>query len=236
MHRLQSIALLLAAALSLACCFSSEDRLVSELQKRLGSSGSVTRPVQNGRENSTVSVSFGLSPLRLSAMISELSSARLEVWIRMIWTDPRLGWDPAEYGGLSQVSLPTSMIWIPDIRVIHAGGIALDDSTPVQAVVFSSSDVHYVLPAVLRLPTDRLRNESRLGYVSFGSWTRSSFQIDLRMADPVLDLDNYQHSPNWQLVHAYGDRVAMRYSCCPEEYISIDYRFMFNPIDGSERK
>ena len=31
------------------------------------------------------------------------------------WTDEKLTWDPAEYGGLKMLRLPCDLIWLPDI-------------------------------------------------------------------------------------------------------------------------
>ena len=31
------------------------------------------------------------------------------------WTDEKLVWDPAEYGGLKMLRLPCDLIWLPDI-------------------------------------------------------------------------------------------------------------------------
>ena len=46
----------------------------------------------------------------------------LVVWFRMVWVDPRLTWDPAEYGGLNKTwfwlgGSETSEIWTPDIEL-----------------------------------------------------------------------------------------------------------------------
>ena len=50
----------------------------------------------------------------------------LVVWFRMVWVDPRLTWDPAEYGGLNKTWFwlgdggaggETSEIWTPDIEL-----------------------------------------------------------------------------------------------------------------------
>ena len=37
-----------------------------------------------------------------------------------IWTDPRLIWKPAEYGGLKTVRFPNNIIWKPDVILLNA--------------------------------------------------------------------------------------------------------------------
>merc|ERR1712190_492516 len=41
-------------------------------------------------------------------------------WLRMSWMDFRLKWNPEAYGGISQIRLPASKVWIPDIEVFSA--------------------------------------------------------------------------------------------------------------------
>ena len=53
------------------------------------------------------------------------SELELLVWVRSSWTDPRLAWDPAEYGGIDQTTLHARMsdspgvndIWMPDFEL-----------------------------------------------------------------------------------------------------------------------
>jgi hypothetical protein len=36
------------------------------------------------------------------------------------WTDPNLSWDPADFGGLKQLIIPQSMIWVPKLFVYNS--------------------------------------------------------------------------------------------------------------------
>lgn len=37
------------------------------------------------------------------------------VWLRQTWIDPRLAWEPKEYGGVDILHIPHELIWVPDI-------------------------------------------------------------------------------------------------------------------------
>ena len=41
------------------------------------------------------------------------------VFITAIWTDYRLKWDPADFGGLTESRIPSLQIWRPDIGQIQ---------------------------------------------------------------------------------------------------------------------
>lgn len=37
------------------------------------------------------------------------------VWLKQVWTDSRLSWDPNRYGDVNVLYIPYEMIWVPDI-------------------------------------------------------------------------------------------------------------------------
>jgi hypothetical protein len=83
----------------------------------------------------------------------------LLVWFRLQWADPRLTWDPKEYGSMSKVWFwigdggaggETSEIWTPDIELgnLQSGlSETLDDSN---AVVSYDGSVYWSRPGHLR--------------------------------------------------------------------------------------
>ena len=40
-------------------------------------------------------------------------------FLQQLWEDPRLKWEPSKYGGLTEVHLPASKVWKPDIVLIN---------------------------------------------------------------------------------------------------------------------
>ena len=37
------------------------------------------------------------------------------LWVEQYWRDYKLQWDPAEYGGVNMLHVPSDHIWRPDI-------------------------------------------------------------------------------------------------------------------------
>lgn len=37
------------------------------------------------------------------------------VWLKQVWMDNKLKWNPDDYGGVSVLYVPHEMIWTPDI-------------------------------------------------------------------------------------------------------------------------
>ncbi|XP_041360328.1 acetylcholine receptor subunit beta-like [Gigantopelta aegis] len=75
------------------------------------------RPAAGINDTLVVTVDVTLTGVQgLDESTQELSSTVLLV---AFWNDPRLKWDPAEYGGLQSVMFPSSEMWTPDLRLLH---------------------------------------------------------------------------------------------------------------------
>ena len=42
---------------------------------------------------------------------------KMTSWLRMSWMDFRLKWDPEAYGGITNIRLPASKVWVADVEV-----------------------------------------------------------------------------------------------------------------------
>jgi nicotinic acetylcholine receptor len=61
------------------------------------------------------------------------------------WTDPNLSWDSADFGGLKQLIIPQSMIWIPKLFVynsIDTKAMLSDNRFAIRVLLISSSRLH----------------------------------------------------------------------------------------------
>lgn len=39
----------------------------------------------------------------------------MSVWLKQVWLDKKLAWDPKNYGGVNVLYVPYEMIWVPDL-------------------------------------------------------------------------------------------------------------------------
>lgn len=72
-----------------------------------------SRPVAHANES--VSVTMGISIVRIVDVNEQNEILRTNMWLKLSWTDPKLTWEPSEYGGLERISVPNQMVWVPDI-------------------------------------------------------------------------------------------------------------------------
>jgi len=69
-----------------------------------------------------------------------------KVFERYTWTDSRLAWKPADYGGLEKISLPDDKIWTPNLYMLDSIG-KQQEREDVNLVVMSSGTVYWDVPA-----------------------------------------------------------------------------------------
>ena len=69
------------------------------------------RPIRNVSE--PLKIAFGLTLIQLFDLGSTGQKMQTNTWKTLIWEDMNLAWNPADYGGLATVCLPTDSIWTP---------------------------------------------------------------------------------------------------------------------------
>ena len=97
-------------------------------------------------------VSFALRIFKVKDVDTSTGSLRLKVWFRLRWTDLRLAWDPAEFGGVTQAHMRAaaitndqdSDILPPTTDVCTAPLRELGESSKTRSYVQGHRDVHYM--------------------------------------------------------------------------------------------
>lgn len=119
------------------------------------------------------------------------STADLIVWARIKWIDPRLKWDPAEFGGLDTswffisdglAGGESSEIWAPDIYLWNQFEPMGDNFDNTYTVVSSDGSVFWSRPGRLK-PTCKYSGLENFPYdnlgctLEFGSWVHSGLYL-----------------------------------------------------------
>uniref|UniRef100_A0A673JU12 5-hydroxytryptamine (serotonin) receptor 3B n=1 Tax=Sinocyclocheilus rhinocerous TaxID=307959 RepID=A0A673JU12_9TELE len=68
------------------------------------------RPVQNWTKPTTVYIDLIIQ----SVLDGEVTTS---IWYRQIWNDEFLVWDPEEFDGITEISLSSDAIWVPDVII-----------------------------------------------------------------------------------------------------------------------
>lgn len=73
------------------------------------------RPVHNWRQTTTVFIDVMV--YAILGVDEKNQVLTTYIWYRQFWVDEFLTWDPMEYENVSQMSIPTEKIWVPDILI-----------------------------------------------------------------------------------------------------------------------
>jgi len=196
------------------------------------------KPADDSNENA-LNVAVGLTVISLDLDPTEIMSAT--TWLRTQWNDFRLAWDPAEYQGLEAIKIPPSRIWKPDLSVYNAadfGSGSFADmyaSSNSLAIVYNTGRVLWIPPMHMKVHcnkghgvSDNVKDEDEECSIKIGSWTYDGFHLNLTAYNgkEVLELGDMSRNSPYVVTSQQGNAIESKfYSCCPEPYMSVNYRF-----------
>lgn len=66
-------------------------------------------------------------------------------------------------------------------------------------------------------------------HLKFGSWTYDQSKVDLELLGNTEEIDRseYMVSNAWHILSAPAKRNEVSYSCCPEQYVDLTFRLIF---------
>ncbi|XP_068218644.1 acetylcholine receptor subunit alpha-like 2 [Palaemon carinicauda] len=162
-------------------------------------------------------------------------SLMVDTWFSIEWTDPRLKWNPEEFGGINKIHVPYEMLWIPDIAIYNSanGGEDMAFGT-TQALLYYNGSIVFVPSVKLDfscvMDLTLWPHDSHNCTCVIGSWVHDGIAIDLHLkADkpesnlPVRVTNGGRNLTrnSWDLVDSNITREVQNYLCCPEPYVMI---------------
>jgi Neurotransmitter-gated ion-channel ligand binding domain/Neurotransmitter-gated ion-channel transmembrane region len=128
---------------------------------------------------------------RIFAVEVTESIADLSVWVRQIWNDPRLVWDPSEYNNITTLQMwvsngmgmnGNSEIWTPDLHLWNAAEPLATSLADAHALVYSDGTVFWARPGHLR-PACKFDGLNKFPFdtlsctIEIGSWAYSGIYL-----------------------------------------------------------
>uniref|UniRef100_G3U3T3 Cholinergic receptor nicotinic alpha 2 subunit n=1 Tax=Loxodonta africana TaxID=9785 RepID=G3U3T3_LOXAF len=207
----------------------AEDRLFKHL---FGGYNRWARPVPNTSD--VVIVRFGLSIAQLIDVDEKNQMMTTNVWLKQEWSDYKLRWNPADFGNVTSLRVPSEMIWTPDIVLYNNADGEFVVTHMTKAHLFSTGTVHWVPPAIYKsscsidvtfFPFDQQNCKMK-----FGSWSYDKAKIDLEQMEQTVDLKDYWESGEWAIINATGTYNSKKYDCCAEIYPDVTYYFVIRRL------
>ncbi|KAK6106293.1 cation transporter family protein [Brugia pahangi] len=238
------VSLMMSLVASLAYCNEDAKRLHDDLMANYNKH---RRPAPAANKPITIKLKLRLSQIIDVHEIDQIMTC--SVWLKQVWTDEKLSWNPKNYGGVSVLYVPYEMIWVPDIVLYNNADSNYNITISTKATLRYDGEVTWEPPAIFKslcqidvrwFPFDEQRC-----HFKFGSWTYSQDLLDLELlggephyelevsangevdnitiVDDGIDLSDYYPSVEWDIISRVAKRRTKNYaSCCPDEaYIDI---------------
>merc|ERR1712128_231072 len=236
------VVLLLVFGVTLAKNDNAFSRLIDDLFDDAGYEKDaipMLKPADKKSNVNAINVGVGFSIITMDYDPSEVLTA--STWQKATWTDYRLKWDPEHYEGISNIKIPATKIWRPDLSVYNAADFGsgsftdLYSSGPANAIVYSSGKVLWIPPLPMKVycnseqvasGTDK--NDPQECNIKMGSWTYDGFHLNLTAYDneEYLELGDFSKNSPYVVTSQQGDALKTKYyDCCAEPYLTMNYMF-----------
>ncbi|XP_024935608.1 acetylcholine receptor subunit alpha-L1 isoform X2 [Cephus cinctus] len=199
------------------------------------------RPVSNNTD--TVVVKLGLRLSQLIDLNLKDQILTTNVWLEHEWQDHKFQWDPLEYGGVTELYVPSEHIWLPDIVLYNNADGEYGVTTMTKAILHHTGKVLWTPPAIFKssceIDVRYFPFDQQTCFMKFGSWTYDGFHIDLKhinqnMGDNNvkvgIDLREYYPSVEWDILDVPAERHEKYYPCCHEPYPDIFFNITLRQI------
>ncbi|KAF6210406.1 hypothetical protein GE061_013511 [Apolygus lucorum] len=150
------------------------------------------------------------------------------------WQDHKFRWDPTEYGGVTELYVPSEHIWLPDIVLYNNADGEYVVTTMTKAVLHHTGKVLWTPPAIFKssceIDVRYFPFDQQTCFMKFGSWSYDGDQIDLKhinqkqgedKVEVGIDLREYYPSVEWDILGVPAERHEKYYPCCAEPYPDI---------------
>lgn len=171
-----------------------------------------------------VEASITITHVEINEIKSTLS---IYGWMKFNWNDPKLTWNPADYGNLDVVRWDPTIIWRPDVVLYNnAGGSDNHHYGDTNVLVYSPGKVLWVPPTEYHSFCELNMRLWPFDYqkciVKIGSWTFDGYKLNLTIGGEP-EIETLVKNSEWKILKVAVERHTTYYPCCTEPYIDITY-------------
>jgi len=187
-----------------------------------------------------VKLEFGVNLVDFHVLEKE-DAVESYVWLRQDWADPRLKWDPKDYGGVELIRLDAEDVWKPDVTLYNsADPVNMVNCWHSNVLIYSSGKVLWVPPCKMTSTCHlNLRREpygENMCSFKFGSWTFDGNILDIQLFNKTagMDVSNIINTSGFEIVGNVAERNDVYYPCCEEPYPNLTFNLTVKRIPGEE--
>ncbi|CAJ0591526.1 unnamed protein product [Cylicocyclus nassatus] len=168
------------------------------------------RPVRNLSTTTVVFMDNGLRSILHTDEVNQVLV--LKEWLRMFWRDEFLTWNPADYDNITEIKVPRSLIWLPDvirIDVLDQSQLMDDDRSFVllDHTGFIRHSVDHVLKVFCNYKITMFPFDHQNCTIHYEPWHSTLKEVFIEV-HPEPDINNYRPSNEWDLI-SYKSRTGI---------------------------
>ncbi|XP_022103887.1 neuronal acetylcholine receptor subunit alpha-4-like [Acanthaster planci] len=209
-------------------CLASEAE--NNLHKHLFNGSYNTRPLPVVNASDILTVFFDLAVTQIVDVDEKNQVFTSKVWMKQVWTDPKLHWNPEDFEGIKNIKVPTSKIWIPDILIYNNADGPFGIDSKAWANIAHNGTVTWFPPVVYRssckINVRYYPFDEQNCTMKFGSWTYDGGVVDLVPLNNKAGRKDYWENGEWQMKESPCIRHVQKYLCCEYPYIDITCSFI----------
>jgi len=205
--------------------------LSGKLKAKLFENYDKSKTIIQSVSNTTVKIGISVIHLDIDENNRIMTS---DLWMRFVWQDKELAWEPKNFGNVSNIKVKPDEIWKPDITLYNSADVSGTTSgyRNEMIIVYSNGEILWV-------PSARFHSwcELNLCYwpkdtqecsLKFGSWVHHGHELNLahykKENEPKVDVDEYKsQNHEWKLIATSTTINTKYYDCCPEPYRDITF-------------
>jgi nicotinic acetylcholine receptor len=180
---------------------TSEDvtRLHSDLFQHYNPS---VRPILNQSEVIPVKVDFDIE------FIQDLNDRNqifwFSGWLTLQWTDELLSWNASRYGGVKQIQVPLTHVWLPDVTIWNSvEGVSITGKTNIPVLVTNAGHVTWYpggqFKTVCTFDVKRYPFDEQTCTVNIGPWQTSVKEQILIPGKDGFSLNYFEINGEWDI-------------------------------------
>lgn len=208
----------------------------------------VVRPVLY--EHERVNVFLGMKLSQIADIDERNQIMTTNVWLRHEWYDYKLAWNPADYGNITKIKIPSSNIWLADVVLYNNADGDYQVTTQTKATINYNGKIIWEPPMIYKsycsINIEYYPFDIQDCYMKFGTWSyagdlinldhiemsKNNASVDasyisehlskkLYIIEEGIDMSDYYQSVEWDILSIAAQKNVKYYDCCAEPFLDI---------------
>jgi len=152
---------------------------------------------------STVKVNVEYTLLRIQKLNERTQVLTTAGLVITDWVDERLVWDPSDYENLTEIVMPPTMIWLPELTIMNGADNMVHDFTRMGVLLSYTGDIHWEPGGIFATSCDLdityFPFDAQNCSVIVGAWAYYTQRMNITHTGNKMALHEYSINGEWEI-------------------------------------